>query len=278
MTSCSVRSVIAGTARVPVTVNGVTIAHDLISREAQNHPAAKPIDAWRAAARALAVRQLLLQEARRLELCPTPDADEKGRRETDEEALIRGLIETEVATPIPDAASCARYYERNRSRFRSADIFEASHILIAARSDNADAYAPARERALALVSPILADPQSFAELAKVHSDCPSAASGGNLGQLAAGDTTPEFETALLTLKPGETTRNPVETRYGFHIIRLERHIPGRHVPLEAVASRIADYLAERSKRFAIAQYIARLAGQAKLTGVELPSTSDLRVH
>jgi peptidyl-prolyl cis-trans isomerase C len=261
-----------------VTVDGVAIAHDLISREAQNHPAAKPIDAWRAAARALAVRQLLLQEARRRELCPTPVADDKGRRETDEEALIRGLIEAEVATPTPDAASCARYYERNRSRFRSADIFEASHILIAARSDNADAYAAASKRAHTLLSLIEADPWSFAELARAHSDCPSAASGGNLGQLTAGDTTPEFEAALLTLKPGETTRTPVETRYGFHIIRLERHIPGRQLPFEAVASRIADYLAERSKRFAIAQYIARLAGQAKLTGVELPTTGDLRVH
>lgn len=278
MTSCSVRTVIAGTARVPVTVNGVTITHDLISREAQNHPAAKPVDAWRAAASALAVRELLLQEARRLELCPTPIADEKARRETDEEALIRGLIETEVATPTPDAASCTRYYERNRGRFRSADIFEASHILVAARRDNADAYAAARERALTLVSRIQADPQSFAELARAHSDCPSAASDGNLGQLTAGDTTPEFEVALLALKPGETTSDPVETRYGFHIIRLEHHIPGRQLPFEAVASRIANYLAERSKRFAIAQYIARLAGQANLTGVELPTTGDLRVH
>jgi peptidyl-prolyl cis-trans isomerase C len=275
---CSVRSIIASTARVPVTVNGVTIAHDAISREAQNHPAPKPIDAWRAAARALAVRELLLQEARRLGVCPMPVADDKGRRETDEEALIRGLIETEVATPTPDAASCARYYERNRSRFRSADIFEASHILIAARRDNADAYAAARERAHALLSHLQADPHRFAELAKAHSDCPSAASGGNLGQLTAGDATPEFEAALLALKPGEITGAPVETRYGFHIIRLEQRIAGRQLPFEAVASRIGNYLAERSRRVAIAQYIARLAGQAKLSGVELPTPSDLRVH
>lgn len=278
MTSCSSRSVMANAARVAVTVNGTTIAHDLISREAQHHPAAKPVDAWRAAARALAVRELLLQEARRLELCPKPVADEKGRRETDEEALIRGLIEAEVATPLPDAASCARYYERNRSRFRAADIYQASHILIAACSDNADAYAAARARALTLLSRAEADPRSFAELAKAHSDCPSAASGGDLGQLTAADTTPEFQAALLTLKPGQTTSAPVATRYGFHLIRLEQHIAGRELPFERVASQIANYLAERSRRLAIAQYIARLAGAANLTGVELPTTADLRVH
>lgn len=278
MSSCSVRPVVTGASRVPVTVNGVAIAHDLISREAQNHPAAKPIDAWHAAARALAVRELLLQEARRLELHPTPNVDGKGRRETDDEALIRHLVDTQVATPEPDAASCRRYYAHNHSRFRSADIYEAAHILIAARRDDADAYAAARERALSLLTHLRSAPDTFAEVAKAHSDCPSAAAGGNLGQLAAGDTTPEFDAALRRLRPGETTRTPVETRYGFHIIRLERHVVGRELPFEAVQSHIASYLAERSRRTAIAQYIARLAGQANLTGIDLPMPGDLRVH
>ena len=47
-------------------VNGVIVRHDNIAREAQNHPAPTPIAAWTAAARALAVRELLLQEARRI--------------------------------------------------------------------------------------------------------------------------------------------------------------------------------------------------------------------
>jgi peptidyl-prolyl cis-trans isomerase C len=224
------------------------------------------------------VRELLLQEARRCGLRADPLADAEGRRETEEEALVRGLIDAQVTTPAPDEDSCRRYYERNRARFRSADIYEAAHILIAARRESADAYAAARERVLALLSHVQADPRSFAEVAKAHSDCPSTAAGGNLGQLTAGDTTPEFEAALVALRPGEVTSAPVETRYGFHIIRLERHVPGGQLPLEAVASRIANYLAERSRRFAIAQYIARLAGQANLTGVELPMPGDLRVH
>jgi peptidyl-prolyl cis-trans isomerase C len=274
---CSLKAAIAGTARVPVAVNGVAIANDAISREAQNHPAPKPIDAWQAAARALAVRELLLQEARRLALRALPLTDHEGRRETDEEALIRGLIESEVVTPVPDAASCMRYYDRNRSRFRSADIYEASHILIAARRDGAKAYAAARERALALVAHVQANPGSFAEVAKAHSDCTSGTSGGNLGQLSSGDATPEFERALTSLKDGEISPL-VETRYGFHIIHLKQRIAGKQLPFEVVASRIASYLAERSRRLAIAQYIARLAGQAELTGLELPTPGDLRVH
>jgi peptidyl-prolyl cis-trans isomerase C len=275
--SCSVHSVIAGAARVPVTVNGIAIAHDAISREAQNHPAARPVDAWRAAARALAVRELLLQEAHRLNLQPAPETDAEGRRETDEEALVRLLIEREIATPTPDEASCRRYYEHNLARFSSADIFEAAHILIAARRDQAEAFAAARERAAAILAQLREVPDRFEALAAVHSDCPSRASGGNLGQITTGATTPEFERALLAMQAGEISP-VVESRYGFHIIRLERRIAGALLPFEAVHARIAAYLGERSQRTAIAQFVARLASRAKLTGVDLPTSGDLRVH
>jgi peptidyl-prolyl cis-trans isomerase C len=269
--------VLAGVPRLAVSVNGVDIPHAAISREAQNHPAPTPIGAWRAAARALVVRELLLQEARRMGLTPAPEADADGRRETDEEALVRGLIEREVRVPEADADACRRYYEQNRRRFRSADLYEASHILIAARRDEPQAYAAAGERARSLLTALAQAPDRFAELAAACSACPSASAGGNLGQLARGDTTPEFEEALLALMPGETTGTPVETRYGFHIVRLERRIPGRELPFEAVRDRIAGYLEERAQRTAIAQYLARLASQADIGGIDLPRAADLRV-
>ena len=98
----------------------------------------------------------------------------------------------------------------------------------------------------------------------------SATAGGNLGQLTRGDTTPEFEQALVRLAPGEMTKAPVETRYGFHIIRLDRHIQGRQLPFALVRERIAEYVVERGI-VALAQYVARLAVQATITGVELPT-------
>jgi peptidyl-prolyl cis-trans isomerase C len=276
--SCSVQSVLAGVPRLAVSVNGVDIPHAAISREAQNHPAPTPIGAWRAAARALVVRELLLQEARRQDLAPAPLTDAEGRRETDEEALIRGLIEREVGVPEADTDACRRYYAQNRRRFRSADLYEASHILIAARRDEPQAYAAARERARALLALLAREPGRFAELASTCSACPSASAGGNLGQLAGGDTSPEFEKALFALTPGETTRAPVETRYGFHVIRLERRIAGTELPFAAVRDRIAGYLEERARRTAIAQYLARLASQADVSGIDLPSAADLRVN
>jgi peptidyl-prolyl cis-trans isomerase C len=274
--TCAVRDTVLPKSK-GVRVNGVAIARDLIAREIQNHPARNPTVAWAAAARALVVRELLLQEARRLAIVGTPKS-EGDRRETDEEAAIRTLVEREVMTPTPDAASCRRFYDNNTARFRSTDLFAASHILIAADACDSEAFAAALERTSALCTELRAHPQRFGDLARTYSDCPSAAQGGNLGQVGAGDTTPEFEAALRQLAAGEITSEPVTTRYGCHVIRLERRLDGRVLPFEAVADQIAAYLADRVERLAVAQYIARLAGRATVEGVTLADADALRVH
>jgi peptidyl-prolyl cis-trans isomerase C len=205
-------------------------------------------------------------------------SDEAGRRETDDEALMRAVVEREVTVPALDDATCRRYYEQNSARFRSPDIYEASHILFAALPADRESYAAARAEAAAVLATLQDDPNSFATLAKAYSKCPSAEQGGNLGQIATGQTTPEFERALVALAPGELCAEPVATRYGFHIVRLARKTEGRVVPYEAVADHIADYLRESVQRRANAQYVARLASAARIEGVELASAEALRVH
>jgi peptidyl-prolyl cis-trans isomerase C len=261
-----------------VAVNGIAIPRDLIAREIQNHPAGSPTKAWAAAARSLVVRELLLQEARRCGVTAVPLDDGEGRRETDDEALIRSLIERDVMTPAADPETCRRYYEQNRRRFRSPDIYEAAHILLPATKVDSQAHAQAREAALVLLTELRVHPERFADLARLHSACSSAAHGGNLGQISRGQTTPEFEAALVALSPGEIASEPVATRYGFHLVRLDRRIEGRELPFEAVAGRIADYLSDSVRHRAIAQYIARLASRAVITGVEMPGGEQHRVH
>lgn len=89
-----------------VVVNGVTISAAAIAAEAQNHaaPSGKPGWAWHAAARALALRELLRQEAQRRSIAPQPRTLPGGRRETEEEAAIRQLLETELVSEAPTEA------------------------------------------------------------------------------------------------------------------------------------------------------------------------------
>jgi peptidyl-prolyl cis-trans isomerase C len=253
---------------VTISINGVTIPRGAIAREAQNHPAAKPFAAWQAAAQALVIRELLLQEARRLGIRFVPQADSLNRQETDDEAIIRCLIEQEVTTPEPDEATCRRYYEQNRLRFRSSAIYEAAHILFAARKDDAESFERARRQAWSVIARLREHPEQFADLARMHSACRSAAQGGNLGQIGAGQTTAEFEQALFALAPGTVTTEPVETRYGLHVIRLDRKIDPRELPFALVADSIADYLRESVTRRAGAQYIARLMSRAEIIGID----------
>jgi peptidyl-prolyl cis-trans isomerase C len=261
-----------------VSVNGVTIARDSIVREMQHHPADKPIAAWQQAARALVVRELLLQRANVLGVTAEPISDDAGRRETDDEALMRAVVEREVAVPEPDDAVCRRYYENNNARFRSPDIYEASHILFAAIPSDGKAYAQARADAEAVLATLRENPEAFATLAQAYSGCSSGAQGGNLGQLTIDQVTPEFGDALEEIAPGDLCAGPVSTRYGFHVIRLDRKHEGRTLPYEAVAERIADYLRESVRRRADAQYIARLVSAADIQGVALEGAQAHRVN
>ncbi len=272
--SCSLHQVVGLDRPVRIRVNGVAIDRDAIAREAQNHPAEKPLAAWHEAARALVIRELLLQEARRLEIAAEPCSDDEGRRETEEEALIRQVIEREVRTPKADEAACRRYYEHNRARFRSADLFEVRHILIAAPHGDRKARAAAAEQVKQIISELRAEPSRFDKLARAHSACPSGQSGGNLGQIGPGQTVPEFERALGTLPVGEVVPEPIETRYGLHVVRVDRRIAGRDLPFELVQERIHDWLDEKVRRTALAQYLTILAGRADIAGIALASAGS----
>ena len=215
-----------------VQVNGVTDSARSHRARSPKPSGAKPLLAWQAAARALVIRELLLQEARRLAIEAEPKSD-AGRRETDEEALIRALIEREVDTPEPDEEACRRYYVRT-ARVSGRRQFSRSRISCLPPTRGSPRRSPPRSTRWS-ARRARQSPHRFAELAQARSACPSAAQGGNLGQITAGQTTPEFEEALRTLPAGRSHATPVVTRYGLHIIRLDRKIDGRELPFEAVA-------------------------------------------
>lgn len=256
-----------------VMVNDVSISSATIGQEVQNHTADSPKAAWEQATRALIIRELLLQRAGALGIVAEPRV-QNGTRETDEEALIRLLLEREVRTPTADEAVCRRYYDSHPARFRSPDLFEPAHILFKARRDDAAAYAKAVANAEAVLAELKVHPDKFADLARSLSDCSSAPDGGRLGQVMQGDTTPEFETFLVALLPGQVSPTPVRTRYGVHVLRLDHKIEGETLPFEAVRERIAAYLEESTWRRAVAQYLALLAGQAQIAGFDLPAATS----
>lgn len=252
-----------------VTVNETVIAADEISREMSNHPAETPAASWHNAAQALVLKALLVERAKALQLSPHPQTDSAGRVETAEEAVIRAVIEADVQVPDADRDACRRYYANNTLAFTSPTLFEASHIFMARKGGPAT-IDTLQATALAVLTDVITRPERFADLAREHSDCPSRMTGGSLGQLSGGDTVAEFEAALPTMKVGVIYEALIETRFGFHIVRLDRRIEAQVLPFDAVAASIAQFLNGRVQRVAMRQYAQRLLSAARISGLALP--------
>lgn len=255
-----------------VSVNGKPIAEGDILVEAQQHPAENPGEALKSAARALVVRELLLLEAHKLELKPDPQNDETGRAETDEDALIRQLMEHEIDTPVTTEIERRRYYDAHSKAFHSEAIYEARHILIA-HADK-DAASSASDLATGLIADLQKRPHRFAAAAREFSACSSKDQEGNLGQLTKGSTVPEFEAVLEKMEAGQIWPEPVKSRFGFHIIYLVNKIPGALLPFEYVEERIGAWLEASSWSKAVSQYITILAGRADIKGIDLNGVSS----
>jgi peptidyl-prolyl cis-trans isomerase C len=259
-----------------IVVEGVEIPEFLIAEEVQHHPSANPMEARAAAGKALAVRALLLHRADELGLIAQPQIDEDGREETLEEALIRATLDAEVDIDPPGEVECRRVYDAQRHRFSTPVLTEAAHILVEPKSDDAEGWEIARQATQGALEQLIRKPALFVQIAKSLSDCPSGAVGGSLGQLGPGDVVGEVERALAGLKPGEILSTPVRSRFGWHVLKLERRIEGKVLPFDYVEDKIRLHLESRAWTAAATRYVSELAERARAQGVAFSLTRDGR--
>jgi len=238
-----------------VSVNGVEISATAIAEEMKNYDAEDLQAAWQQAATALTLKQLLLQQAQAEQL------------QGEEEAQIEALLSRHVQVPVADEDDCLRYFSSNSEKFYSPTLIEARHILLAASLDS-ESRAQARFEAARLIHELSDDVTKFAEYAQTYSACPSREYGGNLGQISKGTTVPEFETPLFKLTPG-LAQQPIETRYGFHVVWLENKVDGQALPYDQVKQGIARYLEDTAFRRGVSHYLQLLAGRAVIKGITL---------
>lgn len=208
-----------------------------------------------------AARELLRQRAVVLGILDTASADEV----TIDEA-IEALLAREVAVPSPTEDECRRYYEARPQEFQSGDLVHARHILF--QVTPAVRIPEIRARAERTLNELLRNPERFAAVAAEFSNCPSGQQGGSLGQISRGEMVPEFERALFRLGPTGLLRELVKTRYGFHIVMVDKRIPGMKLPFDMVCDKIAERLRAAVEEKAMRQYVSILAGQATIEGVE----------
>ena len=179
-----------------------------------------------------------------------------GRFQVPEEVGVEYIVlstDALLASEQVGADEIKSYYESNISKYGEPEQRRASHILIAVKSGAGEAEkARARERAAQIVSQLRKSPGSFAELAKSNSgDSGSAAQGGDLGFFARGMMVRPFEDAAFQLNPNQIS-DPVESDFGFHIIKITGIKAGKMKSLEAARPEIERELKRQraGRRFA----------------------------
>lgn len=228
-----------------------------IAREMQYHPGASVEEAWQEAARSLVIERLLQQKADAMNISGN----------TPEEKTAR-LLEQELPLPEISDADCQRYYQQNRSRLTSPTLISLKHILLAAAPDDTSERDQQLQVAKSLLQQLEQTPDSFAQLARDYSACESRHQGGHLGQITKGQTVAEFERQIWSLPVGMHSQ-PVESRYGYHLVLIEQRVEGELLPYEVAETRIRQYLNESATRTAIRHYLQQLASEAPVLGIDM---------
>lgn len=140
-----------------------------------------------------------------------------------------------------------KYYEDNLDKFKQGESVNADHILV-----------DSEEKALEILAKIESGEMTFGDAAKEFSSCPSGQRGGNLGDFGRGQMVPEFDKAVFELEVGEVTKTPVQTQFGYHLIKLNSKSDATVMPFEQIAPQLSEMVLNEKRREAYEKKINQL--------------------
>lgn len=168
------------------------------------------------------------------------------------------------------------YYESNREEFRTPKTVEARHILLKVdQNAAAEAVEDAKRKALDIFK-MAREGQDFAELAKKYSEGPTKDRGGYLGTFRRESMVKPFADKAFALKAGEIGE-PVRTRFGWHIIKVEKVNEESTTSLDEAESKIRRKLTEESAKL-LAYDGAEAVNESSFEGDDLVEAAEARGH
>ncbi|WP_048863136.1 peptidylprolyl isomerase, partial [Acidisphaera rubrifaciens] len=173
-------------------------------------------------------RQALVITAKKQGLDKDPAVQAQIQRAADQ-ALQRALLQRDIGPLITDDALKAAY-EKDYANKPGQEEVHASHILVEHEAEAKDIIAQLEKGA------------DFAALAKAHSKDPGASQGGDLGWFKKDDMVPEFSAAAFALKPGEFTKTPVHTQFGWHVIKVTETRIAKPPTFDSVRDELRQHL------------------------------------
>lgn len=165
--------------------------------------------------------------------------------ENETRAILASQVMNRIVAQEPDEETLRTLYETTYPAETDETEYRAAHILV-----------ETEEEAQALVEE-LAEGADFAALARTRSTGPSGSVGGDLGWFGEGDMVADFFDAVATLSPDEVS-GPVETTFGWHVIKLAETRQKERPEFDAVRAE----LAEQARQSALEAHIAELQADA----------------
>ena len=236
------------------TVNGKVIKqslYDFISKDAAARGQTVDANVREIIINKLISSELVYQEAQRIGLDKQPDyvaKEELGRRELLVNTFLQDYLKK---NPVSDADTKAAY-EKFKTEMGDKE-YSARHILVATEAEAKDVIAQ------------LGKGGDFAKIAKEKSKDPgSKDKGGDLGWFSPGGMVKPFSEAVVALKKGTVTATPVQTQFGWHVIKLEDTRTAQPPAYDKVKENLQKTLQQRQ----LEKLLADLRSKAKI--VETP--------
>ncbi len=189
--------------------------------------------------------RMLVKEARKQNVLEQKEIDQKLKQF--EENLLRSALIQKIAASDVTEENLKKTYDETVKKIQGQKEIKAHHILVKTKKEALD------------IKKKLED-TSFEELARKFSiDNKTATSGGNLGVMYTGTMLPEVEKVIQEMSEGEVSK-PIETKFGWHIVRLDSRTKAVILPYEQAKQPLANDIVKQ----AFHKYISKL-----LKGVDI---------
>lgn len=200
----------------------------------------------------LAARRLLSDAAEKAKLGDNADV-KKLLQAAREQVLQQAYLDRKVKEEVTDAKLKARYDELIKQQPSQEEV-HARHILVSSEADAKAALDEVKKGA------------DFTEVSKKRSTGPTAATGGDLGFFTQDKMVPAFAEAAFKLQPGQVTEAPVQTQFGWHIIKVEARRKSEPPKFEDVRGQVYEMMSGE----AVEKLVADLRKGAKIETLDWP--------
>jgi peptidyl-prolyl cis-trans isomerase C len=190
--------------------------------------------------------------------------ESKIKADIQRDMAIQQLIDKEVAQKVQVTDEESKtFFDSNPQLFQQPERVKASHILIKVDEGASEEKKTEARKKIMEIQEKVQKGEDFAELAKTYSEGPSAPKGGDLDFFGRGQMVKPFEDAAFSLKPNETS-DIVETKFGYHLIKVVDKQPEKKMAYADVKERIDKHLKDQKLRTERQLYFDKLKKEAKI--------------